>query len=143
MADLVGVGPWGGGGGVEWSDVFLGGLQEIIIDTAGGLYIKSIFFKPGSIPEGDIYIKISLDWPTEYLVRIDGTHGFQSQGLEDIIRSLTFVTNENTYGPYGTVSEEDTSFTIPIKIGKVVGFHGQSGEAVDAIGIYLAPTTSS
>ena len=86
------------------------------------------------------FLQISLDWPTEYLVRIDGTHGFQSQGLEDIIRSLTFVTNENTYGPYGTVSEEDTSFTIPIKSGEVVGFHDRCGDAVNAIVIHVAAT---
>ncbi|KAB1220607.1 Mannose/glucose-specific lectin [Morella rubra] len=133
---LVSVGPWGGEGGSEWSYVFQGGLREIIIDTAGGQYIKSIFIKPGSAPQDGSYVRISLDWPREYLVRIDGMHGRQWQGLEDIIRSLTFVTNMNTYGPYGTENQEDASFTIPIKSGKVVGFHGRSGDAVDAIGIH-------
>ncbi|KAB1220627.1 Mannose/glucose-specific lectin [Morella rubra] len=114
------MGQCGGGGGQEWSYVFQGGLKEILIDHEKG-YIKSMFFKDdqGFSPkygsqDNEHYEKIPLDWPSEYLVRIDGTYGDHS-GWRGIIKSLTFVTNVITYGPYGTKNVGDRSFTIPIK----------------------------
>ena len=53
-----------------------------------------------------------------------------------VVRSLTFKTNQRTFGPYGP--EDGTHFSIPIENGKVVGFKGRSMGRLDAISVRLA-----
>ncbi|KAJ0786532.1 putative jacalin-like lectin domain-containing protein [Helianthus annuus] len=55
----------------------------------------------------------------------------------NLVTQLTFVTNKQTYGPYGT--NGGTDFSCPIAKGKVVGFFGRYGAYLDAIGVVLSP----
>lgn len=75
--------------------------------------------------------------PDEYVVQVLGTHGQDSSNLH-VIRSLKFVTNQATYGPYGNTS--GASFASPIG-GHVVGFFGRSGDLLDQLGAIVAPST--
>ena len=54
-----------------------------------------------------------------------------------VIQSLTFKTNKRTFGPYGP-TQGGTRFSLPIKNGIIVGFTGQTGELLDAIGVRLS-----
>uniref|UniRef100_A0A0E0J9W0 Jacalin-type lectin domain-containing protein n=1 Tax=Oryza nivara TaxID=4536 RepID=A0A0E0J9W0_ORYNI len=61
----------------------------------------------------------------EFLVEVSGTFGRFRAAL-NIITSLTFVTNAQSYGPYG--QREGTPFHIPVQSsGCIVGFFGRAG----------------
>lgn len=52
--------------------------------------------------------------------------------------SLKFVTNIQTYGPYGKAN--GTPFNLPEKKnGNIVGFFGSSGGLLDHIGVFVRP----
>lgn len=81
-------------------------------------------------------VQIKLN-PDEYVVQVLGTHG-QAFNIANVIRSLKFVTNKATYGPYGNTS--GASFASPSE-GHVVGFFGRSGDLLDQLGAIVAPST--
>ncbi|XP_020101960.1 protein GOS9-like [Ananas comosus] len=74
--------------------------------------------------------------PGEYLIAINGTTGPLGV-VSNLVRSLTFISNVRTYGPFGI--EHGTPFSIPVANGRIVAFYGRSGMNLDAIGIYLLP----
>ncbi|THU74712.1 hypothetical protein C4D60_Mb04t36280 [Musa balbisiana] len=53
-----------------------------------------------------------------------------------VVRSLTFVSNKRTYGPYGR--QEGVAFTLEAPDKRIVGFTARSGLYLDALGIYVA-----
>ena len=59
-----------------------------------------------------------LQFMNEHFVQVMGTLGKQN-GSDEVITSLTFVTNQKSYGPYG--NEQGQGFETS-SIGKVVGF---------------------
>ncbi len=70
-------------------------------------------------------------------MEVSGTFG-RFAGFQNIITSLTFVTNTQSYGPFG--QREGTPFHIPVQCGgRIVGFFGRAGWCFDAIGIYVNP----
>lgn len=71
--------------------------------------------------------------PNEYITSVKGHYGYYM--VFNVVKSLTFVTNLQTYGPYGR--EEGIPFHLPAHDGKIIGFHGRSGKLVDAIGTYV------
>ena len=78
--------------------------------------------------------------PGEYVVQVRGTHGRRSITAV-CIRSLQFITNKTTYGPYGNTGG-GTSFTSSTE-GRVVGFFGCSGHIVlHQLGVIVTPTNN-
>lgn len=77
--------------------------------------------------------------PGEYVVQVRGTHG-RGSIMADCIRSLQFITNKTTYGPYGNTGGA-TSFASSTE-GRVVGFFGRSGNALDQLGAIVTPTNN-
>lgn len=76
--------------------------------------------------------------PSEFLIEVSGTYG--SHFDNDLVMSLTFVTNISTYGPFGNPNHQNVP-TSPLKFtadngGSIVGFHGRSGSFLFAIGVY-------
>lgn len=69
----------------------------------------------------------------EYLTSVKGHYGFFNEWF--VIRSLTFVSNRRTFGPYG--KEEGAPFKLPASGGKILGFHGRSDSLLDALGTYV------
>lgn len=55
------------------------------------------------------------------------------------ISSLTFVTNEKTYGPYGSPTHE--AFESP-RDRKVTGFFGRAGKYLDQLGVFCETSTA-
>ena len=86
--------------------------------------------------------QIKFEYPQEVLSYISGYYG--SVGGDECksraVKSLTFHTNRGVYGPYG--EEIGTHFTSATAIAKtqqsakVVGFHGNSGCHLYAIGVH-------
>ncbi|KAE8780895.1 Horcolin [Hordeum vulgare] len=70
----------------------------------------------------------------EYLTSVRGHYG-QFNGFV-VVRSLTFVSNLRSYGPFGM--EDGVPFALHAGAGgKIVGFHARSGQFLDAIGTYV------
>ena len=83
-------------------------------------------------------LQIELQFPEEYIVSVSGysaPHPLLATNTP-VIRSLTFKTNKRTFGPYG--AQDGTPFNLPIENGLIVGFKGNSGDILDAIGVHLA-----
>ncbi|XP_078167868.1 mannose/glucose-specific lectin-like [Carex rostrata] len=74
----------------------------------------------------------------EYIKSVRGYVGY----FGDIftVRSLQLITNYKSYGPYG--KEEGTPFELSAFDGRIIGFHGRSGEYLNAIGVYVEVRTS-
>ncbi|KAK1314456.1 hypothetical protein QJS10_CPA06g01909 [Acorus calamus] len=93
---LAKAGPWGGGGGNEFAYNNTTAVRQIIInaDTVVDCWILWNVRQGGS---GGTSFKIVLDYPVEFLTKIEGYHDGR------LIKSLTFYTNVGTrHGPYGT-----------------------------------------
>lgn len=80
---------------------------------------------------------MELKYPDEHLCSVIGRYDKKDQYV--VVRSLTFVSNKTTYGPYG--AEKGTYFKFPSTNGnnKIIGFHGRSGAYLDSIGGYIEP----
>ncbi|TXG52226.1 hypothetical protein EZV62_021395 [Acer yangbiense] len=127
----------------EWSFKPNGGITEIKLRR--GVVIDSITFKSidekgnaessnkfGGDGGGNEHV-ISLNWPKEYLIKLNGTlatyAGFHGIG------SLCFETNLKKYGPFGHT--DSTPFEFSVKDGVIVGFHGRFGNYINTIGVYI------
>jgi hypothetical protein len=81
----------------------------------------------------------------EHVTAVEGTIG-RFRGVPDlVITSLTFRSSTGrTYGPYGNTAAAGTPlFSLPVADGAgIVGFWGRSGWLLDAIGVYVKPSSS-
>ncbi|XP_066161980.1 disease resistance protein RGA5-like [Oryza sativa Japonica Group] len=148
MAGLAKIGPWGGNRGRLYDIQVAPHHLESIKVCSDMAAIHSFEFTysdhngkkhtagPWGGYGGNNVHMIQLG-PSEFLVEVSGTFGRFRAAL-DIITSLTFVTNAQSYGPYG--QREGTPFHISVQSrGCIVGFFGRAGWYVDAIGIYVKP----
>jgi hypothetical protein len=76
-----------------------------------------------------------LKYPEEYLVQVKGS-SHHINGLT-IIESLEFITNKQSYGPYGALKPQGQLRSTP-KNGKIVGFFGKAGHFVDQLGVVIS-----
>nr|XP_029123298.1 mannose/glucose-specific lectin [Elaeis guineensis] len=133
------LGPWGGSGGTAWSFENAQTITKIKISV--GDVVDSITFQymdgetarwsPRYGGAGGKPTEIELG-PAEFIISIKGYYG--TYAGKTIIYSLTFVTTNREYGPYGR--EQGTQFSVPKGTGWIIGFHGRSGTLLDAIGVY-------
>uniref|UniRef100_A0A1U7XDJ0 Uncharacterized protein LOC104232941 n=1 Tax=Nicotiana sylvestris TaxID=4096 RepID=A0A1U7XDJ0_NICSY len=149
QADSIFLKPWGGFGGSKWNYMLKSPIKEILI--AHGDCIDSIMFitvteqgttidSPKFGGGGGRRAKVVFEaTPLEYLTGINGTFGYGGSHL--VIKSLCFITNAKSYGPFGS-KDGGTPFSLVMKEGvAIVGFHGCSGLYLDAIGVYLQKLT--
>ncbi|EES18470.1 hypothetical protein BDA96_09G201500 [Sorghum bicolor] len=139
----MGPGPWGGEGGRAWDDGVYTGVKQIYIMR--GAFIGSIqieYDRSGhSIwssrhgNSGHITHRVKLDFPHEVLTCVYGYYNTNREDGPRVLRSLTFITNRGKYGPFG--DEFGSYFSSATTEGKVVGFHGRSGQHLDAIGVHM------
>jgi hypothetical protein len=74
---------------------------------------------------------------SDFLIEVSGTIGGNSE-YSDVITSLFFLTNTDSYGPYGNGG--GTHFRSPLQSnGSIVGFFVNAGDVIDAIGVYFRP----
>ncbi|KAI7729742.1 hypothetical protein M8C21_020392 [Ambrosia artemisiifolia] len=140
----VEVGPLGGSGGENLWSIIPNGGRITRINIRSGAIVDAIYFdytEGGTTYQTDIFggrngILSTFDIADdEEFIEIRGQVGnFENLNL---VTQLTFVTNKNTYGPYGT--NEGTNFSCPIAKGKVIGFFGRYGAYLDAIGVVISP----
>ncbi|XP_072964195.1 jacalin-related lectin 19-like [Typha angustifolia] len=140
---VIKMGPCGGMGGAA-RDINVDGVERIIkvrIRHGSAIDAIMVFYDRNGHHEwsdsfggtgGDL-TEINL-MPNEYFTSIEGRYGNYDGFL--VIRSLTFVSNLSTYGPYGV--EGGVPFYLPAVNGKIIGFHGRSGVYLDAIGTYVS-----
>ncbi|GAB2213935.1 hypothetical protein Droror1_Dr00018261 [Drosera rotundifolia] len=139
--------PWGnpGLGGGPWKFIASHGrINEIVIHESA-TKINSISFGDvtghhsetfgGENPNDTGESKtIRINWPSEHLIGISGSYGTYNELL--VVMSLSFITNQTVYGPFGNTSAAH-SFAMPMIPGLViVGFQGRAGYYLDAIGVY-------
>lgn len=82
-------------------------------------------------------MQVSIDWPNEYLVSLSGRYGPYDR-VGSAVKYLMFQTNVKCYS-FGFSHDDDPYFSIPVKSGKFVGFHGRSSQLLDSIGLHLTP----
>ncbi|WOL05843.1 hypothetical protein Cni_G14574 [Canna indica] len=87
----------------------------------------------GDKKDTQLLSEINLD-EDEYLTSIYGSFN-AFDNFYEVIRSLTFVSNKKTYGPYG--SEVGVSFKYDAQQGRIVGFFGHVNKYLLAIGVYI------
>ncbi|XP_010932909.1 mannose/glucose-specific lectin [Elaeis guineensis] len=134
------LGPWGGSGGSAWS--FENALAITKIKISMGHIIDSITFQymdgatarwsPRYGGAGGQPTEIEIG-PAEFIISMKGYYGAYVGTI--MIYSITFVTTIREYGPYG--QEKGTQFFVPKGTGFISGFHGCSGDQLDAIGVYM------
>jgi hypothetical protein len=82
-------------------------------------------------------MQVRFNYPDEYLQQIEGFSGIVPIVLGypvTGITSITFKSNIQSYGPYGTGG----GIYFKSGIGKIVGFWGRSGTVLDQLGIFIA-----
>ncbi|KAF6162834.1 hypothetical protein GIB67_029103 [Kingdonia uniflora] len=153
MDDSIRIGPFGGVGGDDYDFKAIHGIRKIRIQHGGIIFsVEFSTVDDNNIPvtsrmiggehTGSRFDKIKIQWPNEYLTSITWYQG--GPGMKPgypCIRSLRFHTNKNEYGPYGS-EQQGTKFSLSMKGGAIVGFHGTSGTVLDSIGVYLKPILS-
>ncbi|KAL7617013.1 hypothetical protein Lser_V15G03296 [Lactuca serriola] len=142
VGNRVQVGPWGGNGGVNpWTFMPDGRIYKIrisagaCVDSIRFTYIDHDNVKHHSETyggDGGGPYKFTLG-DDENLIAISGTVGeFDSY---TVIRSLSFVTNKKSHGPYGT--NEGTGFSLRVSEGRFGGFSGNYGAYLDSLSVIL------
>ncbi|ESQ47120.1 hypothetical protein EUTSA_v10027653mg [Eutrema salsugineum] len=154
------MGPVGGNNGDAFNDGVCDGVKKITVAKEGGVfdcisYIKIEYEKDGKFEtrehgtiRGELQ-EFSVDYPNEYITSVRGSYGHVKYYETVLIKSLIFKT---TYGTTFSVLGETnysgkqavTEFMLEGKNGgKLLGFHGRSGQALDAIGTYFFAEDSS
>ncbi|XP_010545889.1 PREDICTED: myrosinase-binding protein 2-like [Tarenaya hassleriana] len=121
----------GGPGGFVWDDGSFDGVRKVYVGEGdnGVTYVKFEYDKGGKL-------EFVLDYPDEYITMIHGTCGKVPQHGLPIVTSLTFITSkQRTSSPAGSVI--GSRFSLGKEGGKLIGFHGRSAAALDALGAYL------
>ncbi|XP_056160954.1 jacalin-related lectin 3-like [Syzygium oleosum] len=80
-------------------------------------------------------VTIKLDYPREYLTSFSGHSGCFRGRI--VVRSLSFQSNERTFGPFGR--ETGKYFSFPSTGKKIAGFHGRSECWIDSLGAHFEP----
>lgn len=100
------------------------------LDHAGEKHKAGPWGGPGGDP---IMIEFGS---SEFLKEVSRTFGPYEGST--VIRSINFITNKQTYGPFGR--QEGTPFSVPAQNNSsVVGFFGRSGKYINAVGVYVQP----
>ncbi|KAH7565665.1 hypothetical protein JRO89_XS09G0241900 [Xanthoceras sorbifolium] len=139
------IGPWGGNKGKAWDDGLFVAVQQIDVHVRDGVIVaiqckyhskddKPVLSKRQGGGGATTIYRIELEHCScENLIGISGFYGpLDGNCCLEVVHSISFYTNKGKYGPFGT--EIGTFFNTTVSNGKVVGFHGKSGEYLDAIG---------
>ncbi|KAL3723960.1 hypothetical protein ACJRO7_036039 [Eucalyptus globulus] len=127
---LKSIGPFGGQGGSPWDDGHSMGVRKTIIK--GGSVIDFItieYDKNGSMVQGPKHGGDGGHLTLEYLTLFSCHSACSSRHI--VVHSLTFQSNERTYGPFG--DEFGKYFYFPSIGKKIFRFYGRSGLWLDSL----------
>ncbi|XP_019090765.1 PREDICTED: myrosinase-binding protein 2-like isoform X1 [Camelina sativa] len=151
------VGAIGGTKGGVFDDGVFDGVKNIIVgkDFRTVTYIKIEYEKDGKYEirehrtnRGQLE-EFSVDYPSEYIIAICGSYDNIFVYGSTLIKSLLFKTS---YGRISPILGHTTLLGNPAgkefmlegkNGGKLLGFHGRSGQALDAIGAHFTVVDSS
>ncbi|XP_071728528.1 jacalin-related lectin 19-like [Rutidosis leptorrhynchoides] len=146
MDNIILLGPWGGNGGNYWEDGVHSGVREINLVYSSCIDSIRVTYDDNGKPfqaekhggvGGTKSAQIKLKFPEEVLISVSGHYCPVVYGGSDVIRSLTFKSNQRTFGPFGV--EEGTPFHFMTHGSHIVGFYGRNGWFLDSIGFCLSP----
>ncbi|KAK1603529.1 hypothetical protein QYE76_000100 [Lolium multiflorum] len=135
---VVRMGPCGGGGGHD-RDMDMRGVNRVVKvvvrhgDTVDAISV--LYERNGREEWTDLWGGQggTLAEPDEHFTSVVGHYGEFDGSFA--VRSLTFVGNRRSFGPYG--QEDGVPFALPAAGGKILGFHARSGRRLDALGTYV------
>ncbi|KFK35809.1 hypothetical protein AALP_AA4G039500 [Arabis alpina] len=142
--------PQGGDGGDSWDDGGFDGIRKIYIghNELGIAFVKFLYNKDNQAVVGDDHgnktrprvDEFELNYPSEYLISVEGKYDVVDGSEYEVIRMLRFKTNMNMR-PSQTFGLETTSksFTLEKECHKIVGFHGRASNMLHQIGIHVLP----
>ncbi|CAF1809516.1 unnamed protein product [Brassica oleracea var. botrytis] len=146
----------GGEGGSEWDDDVYEGVRKVYVgqDLSRITYIKFDYVKfDGEVvtreygTESQHPKEFEVQYPDEHIISVEGSYKKVDLYATDVITSLVFKTSKGRKSPMfgpnllGLVTR--TNFFFFFLFGfedqgkKIVGFHGRSGDALDALGVYF------
>ncbi|TXG52230.1 hypothetical protein EZV62_021399 [Acer yangbiense] len=142
------LGPWGGNDTAKpWDDGVFLDINQVDVHVKKGILLGIQFryqTKNGNSIEserhgeksGDALYRIKLDSSSEYLIGIMGYYRpVEGNGGFKAVCSLSFYTNKGKYGPFG--DQIGMFFSSSVTNGKIIGFHGRSGDYLDALGVHM------
>uniref|UniRef100_A0ACD5WE33 Uncharacterized protein n=1 Tax=Avena sativa TaxID=4498 RepID=A0ACD5WE33_AVESA len=147
------IGPWGGVGG-NYVDIKVAPLclKSITIKSGRHVYsLEFLYIDEHGVPHhagpwggvcpyhtDGVLHTIQLG-SSEFLTGISGTIGSPStnQYKNKIVNSLTFISNDRQYGPFGGLGGMPFCSPPLSSNSRIVGFFGRSGDIIDAIGLYV------
>ncbi|KAM0865442.1 hypothetical protein ACQ4PT_043271 [Festuca glaucescens] len=142
---VVKMGPCGGDGSDVW-EMDLRGVDRIIKVAVWNRAVKvdvlSVMYERDGLENTDKWgyagheselSEICLE-SDEYLTGVKGHVGKYYDTV--VVRSLTFVSNRHTYGPFGYTQGKPFEL-LAAAGGRIVGFHGRSREYLVALGTYV------
>ncbi|KAF8083405.1 hypothetical protein N665_0775s0007 [Sinapis alba] len=148
MSDGPGkMGPLGGEKGDVFDDVGFEGVKKIAVgaDDLSITYIKIEYIKDGKVvvrEHGTIRGELkefSVDHPNDSITAVGGSYKHVFTYDTTLITSLYFTTSKGFTSPFfGKKNDKETKFDFKDENGgKLTGFHGRGGTAIDAIGAYF------
>ncbi|KAF3522766.1 hypothetical protein F2Q69_00047353 [Brassica cretica] len=139
------MGPLGGDKGNEFDDVGFDGVKKITVgaDEFSVTYIKIEYIKDGKVEirehgtnRGQLK-EFSVDYPNDNILAVGGSYDHIFTYDTTLITSLYFTTSRGFTSPlFGEKTGTDFEFQGENR-GKLLGFHGRAGYAIDAIGAYF------
>ncbi|CAH2036445.1 unnamed protein product [Thlaspi arvense] len=141
----VKIGPHGGIKGNTFDDGIFDGVKKVTVgkDVYSVTYIKIEYASDGKFetrehgtPGGELK-EFSVDYPNEYITAVGGSYNHIFNYDTTLITSLFFKTSKGYTSPlFGEMA--GTEFTLEGNNGgKLLGFHGRGGGAIDAIGAHF------
>ncbi|CAN6927809.1 unnamed protein product, partial [Brassica oleracea] len=141
-------GPLGGDKGEPFDDVGFEGVKKITVgaDQNSVTYIKIEYVKDGKVEirehgtsRGELQ-EFSVDYPNDSITEVGGTYKHNYNYDTTLIASLYFTTSKGFTSPLFGINSEKKGTEFEFKDengGKLIGFHGRGGNAIDAIGAYF------
>uniref|UniRef100_A0A1J3G3I8 Nitrile-specifier protein 4 n=1 Tax=Noccaea caerulescens TaxID=107243 RepID=A0A1J3G3I8_NOCCA len=149
------LGAMGGNMGGVFDDGVFDGVKKITVgkDVDSVTYIKIEYEKDGK-PEtrehgtirGELK-EFAVKYPNEYITSVGGSYEHVFKYGTELIKSLIFKTSSGRTSLLGhrTLSGNPDVKEFMLEVqngGKLLGFHGRSGHAIDAIGAYFGNLAS-
>uniref|UniRef100_A0A1D1ZBN3 Agglutinin n=1 Tax=Anthurium amnicola TaxID=1678845 RepID=A0A1D1ZBN3_9ARAE len=127
----------------DWDEVCYGSVQQILVMHGKAINSIQMAYNLNGVValahrhggDGDKFDCISLE-PWETLTGVSGHYAPVDETYFPAVRSIKFVSNRTSYGPFGV--EEGTPFSFKLDSGVTFGgFHGRSSPTyLRAIGVY-------
>ncbi|KAI8561825.1 hypothetical protein RHMOL_Rhmol04G0371600 [Rhododendron molle] len=150
---MIKIGPAGAtSSGKAWDERGREGIAQIFVSHGDRIHsLQFQFVENGTLVLSDKYgctsapkfNSVELNYPSEPITGISGYCGNRDGVRWRCVTSISFITNEATYGPFGYHAPGDTAFDFQIGgHNKFCGFHGTSDIHLYSIGVYMKPMTT-